>query len=270
LPCPSWISGASTALDVTALLVAAATILTGLEFVAIRGEFQRYGLFDPQVPHSTTSSVLGRRLAPNSIPRVAGAQVVLAVSVIFCLALDVSPGLPLIALAVTTVLRTSLLPYGGEGSDNMAQVLTITAAVAFAFGENATVGRIALVFVAAQLCLAYSASGVAKLFGRPWRSGTAVQGILHTGFGHTGIVRSSLDRWPSAGKLLTWAVLGLEIFFPVGVLLGGWFALVALAAVATLQMAIGVLMGLNLFTVWFFAAFPATAWTACRYGLLSP
>lgn len=270
MPCPSWITDAATILDVTALLVAVATIVTALEFIALRDEFQRRGLFDPEVVHSTGSGVITRRLARVSIPRVAGTQLVFALLVILCVPLDASPGLPLIALATTTALRTYLLPYGGEGSDHMAQVLTISAAVAFVFGTNTAIGEIVLVFVAAQLCLAYGASGVAKLFGRAWRSGTAVAGVLHTAFGHAGLVRSALERSPGVGRVLTWAVIGLEVLFPVGVLLGGWVALVALAAAATLQTMIAILMGLNLFALWFFAAFPATAWTACRYGLLSP
>jgi hypothetical protein len=269
VPCPSWITDAATVLDATAILTAAATIVTALEFIALRREFRTHGLFDPQVMHATGSSVLTRHLTRVSYPGVAGVQLVLAVSVVLCLALGASPGLPLVALAITTVLRTYLLRYGGEGSDNMAQVLTISAAVAIVFSGNATIGEIALVFIAAQLCLAYGASGVAKLFGRAWRSGTAVGGVLHTAFGHAGIARSTLDRWPGAGRPLSWLVIGLEVLFPVGVLLGGWVALAALAAIAALQLTIAVLMGLNRFALYFFAAFPATAWTACHYGVLS-
>ena len=64
-------------------------------------------------------------------------------------------------------------------------------------------------------------------------------------------------------------MVGLEITFPIGVLLGGWLAFAALAAVATLQLGIAASMGLNRFTPWFFAAFPATAWAACHYGVLA-
>jgi hypothetical protein len=151
----------------------------------------------------------------------------------------------------------------------MAWILTITAAIAFSFDGSTTAVRIALGFIAAQLCLAYGASGVAKLFGRPWRSGTAVQGILHTTFGHAGMARSGVDRWPSAGKALTWFVIAFEIVFPVGILLGGWIALVALATAAIFQASIAVSMGLNRFALWFLAAFPATAWAVCHYGILS-
>ena len=196
MPCPSWITDTSTVLDVTALLAAAATIVTALEFIALRGEFRRYGLFDPQVQSATTSSsVLTRHLTRVSYPHV-GVQLIFAVLVVLCIALDVSPALPLVVLAITTVLRTYLLRYGGEGADHMAQVVTISAAIAFVFSGNTTVGEITLVFITAQLSLAYGASGVAKLFGRTWRSGTAVQGVLHTAFGHTGIVRSSWTVGP--------------------------------------------------------------------------
>jgi hypothetical protein len=269
LQCPSWVTDASTALDLTAALFAVATVVTASELLALRADFRRYGLFDPEVLSATRPGLLTRRLALVSVPRVAAVQLVLAPLVIVCLALDIFPGIPLIALAATMMLRPSLLPYGGEGSDAMARILAVTVAIAFLLAQSTTVTRIALGFIAAQLCLAYGASGVAKLFGEPWRSGTAVQGILHTAFGHAGLARSTLDRWPGVGKALTWIVIGLEMAFPFAILLGSWFALVALVGAAMLQVSIAIAMGLNRFVPWFFAAFPATMWTACHYGLLS-
>jgi hypothetical protein len=269
VPCPSWVTDASTALDVTALLVAIATVLTAAELLALRAEFRPLGLFDPHVLSATRAGVLTRRLALVTMPRVAGVQLVLALSVILCLVVDVSPGIPLIALAATTMLRPYVLPYGADGADTMARLLTITAAIALSLNENSAVVRIALGFIAAQLCLAYGASGVAKLFGRPWRRGTAVPLILHTAFGHPGLLRSALDRSPGAGQALTWFVVGIEIAFPVGIVLGGWIAFAALIAIASLQAGIAVSMGLNRFTPWFFAAFPAAAWATCNYGVLS-
>jgi hypothetical protein len=269
LPCLSWITDASTALDVTAVLIAIGTVLTASELITLRREFRRFGDFDPQVLISTRPGALTGPLALVSMPRVAGVQLVLAVTVILCLAFDISPAVPFVALAAMTMLRPYLLPYGSDGSDTMARVLTITVAIAFSFAHSKTVVQIALAFIAAQLCLAYGASGVAKLFGGTWRSGSAVQRILHTGYGHAGLVRSTVDRWPSAGKVVTWLVVGLEILFPLGVVLGSWFALAVLVGVATLQVAIAFAMGLNRFTPWFLAAFPAAAWTACQYGVLS-
>src|SRR2546430_1871008 len=108
-----------------------------------------------------------------------------------------------------------------------------------------------------------------RRFGRPWRSCTAVYLILLTAFGHAGLARCTLDRWPALGRLVTWFVVGLELVFPVGILLGGWFAVAALVGAAVLQVAIAMALGLNRFTPWFLAAFPATAWAACQYGVLS-
>ena len=269
MPCPSWVTDSSTALDVTAVLVAVATLLSAAELIALRAEFSRHGLFDARVLTSTRPGFLAGRSTSVSTPRIAAAQLVLAVMVIVFLALDVSPALPLVGLAVATLLQRVLIPYGRDGSDELGRVLTITAAIAFVFAGETYVARVALGFIAAQLCLAYVASALAKLFGRPWRSGTAVPGILHTAFGHPGIARSALDRWPSAGKGLTWLVVSFELAIPVGLVLGGWPAVVALAGAAAFHVGIAVFMGLNRFVPWFFAAFPAAAWAACHYGLLS-
>ena len=270
MPCPSWITDASTALDVTAVLIAIATMLSAAEFLALRAEFSSHGLFDPRVLTSTRPGFLAGRFTVVSVPRVAGVQLALAAAVILFIALGISPSLPLVALATTAVTQRFLLPYGRDGSDELGRVLTITAAIATLFADERYVVRIALVFIAAQLCISYGASGLAKLFGRPWRSGTAVPGILHTAFGHAGTLRSALDRWPGAGKAVTWLVVLVEVAVPIGILMGGWFALVALSLAAALHVAIAVSMGLNRFTPWFLAAFPATMWASCHYGLFSP
>ena len=269
MPCPGWLSDESTVLDITAVLIAVATMLSASEVFALRAEFRRHGLFDPRIVVTSTRRVLAPRLGVLSMPRLAIAQMALGLATIALVLFGIAPTIVLVALALATLVQRSLLPYGGDGSDAMACVLTITAASAFAVSSDSTAVRIALLFVAAQLCLAYGASGVAKLFGRPWGSGTAVQRILHTGYGHAGLVRSALDRWPTGGKALTWTVIGLEIAFPVAAVLGGWVAFGALAAIAMLQLGIAVSMGLSRFTPWFFAAFPATAWAACNYGVLS-
>jgi hypothetical protein len=269
LPCSSWMTDASTALDATALLVAIATALSAAELLAIRREFRSHGLFDPVVLRSTRPGLLTEKLTMVSMPRVAAAQLVLGITVLLLLAFGATPAIAFLGLAVAVILQRFLLPYGGDGSDYMACLLTITVAIAFLLGVNSVAARIALAFIGAQLCLAYGASGVAKLFGRPWRAGNAVQLILHTGFGHAGVVRTTLDRSPSTTKLLTWLVIGFEIAFPIGILLGGWVALGALVAAGVFQVSIAVSMGLNRFTPWFLAAFPATVWSACHYGVLS-
>ena len=259
LALPSWITDASTVLDVTALLAAVATIVTALELIRASRRISKIRAVRPteyiahdelECPHQAPDTCV--------VPRRAGVQLIFAVLVVLCIALDVSPALPLVVLAITTVLRTYLLRYGGEGADHMAQVVTISAAIAFVFSGNATVGEIALVFIAAQLCLALWRFGCSEAV-RAQRGGRELrwQGVLHTAFGRTGIVRSSLDRRPGAGRLLSWAVIGLEILFPVGILLGGWAALGTLATIATLQLErYAVLMGLNRFVLWFFATFP--------------
>jgi hypothetical protein len=267
--CPDWIPSAAEALDITAVIVAGTTVLMAAEILSIRSEFGRRGVFSPRVLAPTQGGAIARWLPPFSLLHVAAAQVVLGVAAIMLMALDVSVTAPFVALAVLAALWQFRLPFGADGSDVMARTLTITVAITLLLEKHTQLVRIALLFIAAQLCLAYGASGVAKLWGKEWRDGTAIPGIVHTAFGHPGVLRTALDRWPTMAKLVTWLVVAIEIAFPLGIVLGGWIALAALAAVAALQMGIAVAMGLNRFTPWFVACFPATAWATCSYGVLT-
>ena len=269
MSCPDWIPRAAEAIHITAVVVAGTTVLMAAEILSLRSEFGRRGVFSPRVLEPTQRGVITRWLPPFSLLHVAAAQVVLGLLTIVLLAVDVSVAAPFVALAVLAVQWPFRLPFGADGSDVMARTLTITVAIALLFDEHTQVRRVALVFVAAQLALAYGAAGVAKLWGREWRDGTAIPRILHTAFGHPGRLRATLDRQPTLAKIMTWLVIAVEIAFPVGIVLGGWGALAALASVAALQAGIAVSMGLNRFTPWFLACFPATAWAACEYGLLS-
>ena len=266
---PEWVRDAHDVLDITAGIVAVGSIMSSAELVAVRAEFQRHGLFDPRVQRVTRRWSVRRLAATLSVPLLSSVQLVTAVAVIVCLALDVSPAAPLVVLAITAVLRTVRIPYGLEGSDSMSIIVTVALAVASVLEDHRVVVRIALLFIAAQLCLAYVASGVAKLFGRAWRSGDALRAILHTEFGHPGLVRATLDRWQTFGRFLTWSVIAIEISFPFGIVLGSWPAVVALAMIAALQVSIAFAMGLNRFLPWFLAAFPATAWATAHFGVLS-
>src|SRR5688572_3148581 len=130
LPCPDWVTNAFTTLDVTAVMVAVASFLTSAELFALRAEFQAHGLFDPLVTGSTRRGLMGRQPRIASIPLVSGLQLPLAAAVVVCVAVDVSPTVPLVALAATTMVRTPRLPYGLDGSDSMSLLLTVTIAIA--------------------------------------------------------------------------------------------------------------------------------------------
>src|SRR5437660_10764559 len=83
-------------LDVTAVLVGIASVLSAAELLALRAEFRRNGVFDPQVLSSTRPGLLTARLGVVAIPRIAGAELALAVTVMLLLALGMSPVLPLV------------------------------------------------------------------------------------------------------------------------------------------------------------------------------
>ena len=90
MPCPSWVTDASMVLDVTAVLVGIASVLSAAELLALRAEFRRNGVFDPQVLSSTRPGVLTARLGVVAIPRIAGAELALAVTVMLTWPLTVA------------------------------------------------------------------------------------------------------------------------------------------------------------------------------------
>jgi hypothetical protein len=267
-----------TALYQTVFIAALATVLTGLEIVALRHEVRPGGLLDASIARPRRQYVLVRPLSLRLLPLVAGGETGLAITL---LALIVT-GVPrdggisstvavdatavLLALAVSAV--TQLLPAGRDGADDMSMVVAITLAVAFVGRRDSAVLRAALGFLALQLCLCYATAGVSKLLGPRWRSGSALTGIMGTkSYGNPRV--AALLRPRSRALVISWLVIVGEMGFPVAVLVGGPIGAAALLAGALFQVTLAFVMGLNRFVPWFLSCYPATFWTMAHYGVLS-
>lgn len=248
----------------TTWLLSTASVFTAAELCVTRGEFSTGGLLDARV------FVQGTRWSTSYsfiFAAVAVAQGLLAIGAGGLLVVGQSPAIPLTLLAAVAVLQTQLLTYGRDGSDDMALVITVAVAIAH-LSSSDLVLQSALIFIAAQLCLSYLASGVAKLLGKPWRTGGALLAILKTeSYGNARVSRW-LDNHSLLARWINWIVVFGELALPFGVLIGGWVAWFVLASGAVFHIMIAGLIGLNRFTPWFLSAYPATAWVAARYGFL--
>lgn len=164
-------------------------------------------------------------------------------------------------LSVLGMVNQARSRYGGDGSDQAALQVHTTAAIARLGGDARSVDT-GLWYLSLQGVLSYGVSGWVKLFGRPWRDGTAVSGVMRTHtYGHEGVWRLLQSR-PKLEKLMTWAILLFESSYPVvyagGPLLGAVYSAIAMG----FHVVNGVVMGLGRF-VWGFASFhPAIAYTA--------
>lgn len=163
-------------------------------------------------------------------------------------------------LSILGMINQTRSRYGGDGSDQAA-LQVHTAATISRLGGDARSIDAGLWYLSLQGVLSYAVSGWVKLFGRPWREGTAVSGVMRTHtYGHEGVWRF-FRKHPALERTATRAMLVFESSYPL-VYVGGPVVNAAYSAVAMgFHVANGVVMGLGRF-VWGFAAFhPAIAYT---------
>jgi len=259
------------ALTATATIVGFAGALSGLEGYAGRREMRAGGLLDAAI------AARGRRLLPGWSPPTRWVTTTWLALLICSLVLLVSVGagldaavaVALVGVALCVSLQSALLPYGRDGSDEAAIVVTVPLAVGCAFGASDSVLRLTLVFIAAQLALSYLAAGAAKLGGAYWRDGSALPRIaLTTSYGHP-MVAASIARRPALGRLASWGLVAWELTLPVTLVLGGSLAVIALALGVIFHGVTAYVVGLNRFVPWFLAAYPAALYASLHYGVLS-
>lgn len=259
------------ALNATALIVGLAGALSGLEGYAGRVDLRPGGLLDVSIASR------GRRLLPGWAPSTKWMSLVWLAYLVCSLTLltsviagsNVVLAGALVGLAVCVVVQAALLPYGRDGSDEMAVVITVPLAAACVLGAPTDGVELAMWFIAAQLALSYWAAGVAKTRGAYWRDGSAFQRIAKTmSYGHPALA-AGLARRPLVGQVATWGALGWELTMPIALVLGGPPAVIALGMGAAFHVANACIMGLNRFVPWFLAAYPAALFVSLRFGLLS-
>jgi hypothetical protein len=100
-------------------------------------------------------------------------------------------------------------------------------------------------------------AGIAKLFGKDWRSGWAITGILSTRtYGHPGAVRI-LSRAPWLSRALCYTTIAFELSFIAAPVLPIPILCVLLFIAGGFHLGCAYLMGLNGFFWAFVSTFPA-------------
>lgn len=162
-----------------------------------------------------------------------------------------------IALCFLTISFVSLRWYrtaGGDGAEQMAAIVLISGVAAAPGWPGEARVTIAVLFVAAQIVLAYATSGIAKLISPVWRDGSGLTGILSTVQHGT----PRLGRWlwthRSIAITLSWSVMVWESTFPFLMVCPEPVVLLVLACGLMFHLSCAALMGLNGF-IW---SFPAT------------
>jgi hypothetical protein len=161
-----------------------------------------------------------------------------------------------LVVAVTTLLLRVRSTMGIHASGAMVMLVYTACTLGLAVGTGRSM-RSALVFIAAQACLASFVAGSGKLGEATWRNGTAIPLLVSTLMWGRRSEALLLRAHPSYGRLLCWFTMAgecsvaLSIFVPLPIGLG----ILALAALC--HVVVAVAMRLPSFVWAFVSTYPA-------------
>jgi hypothetical protein len=245
----------ASALDITVRLVAVGLAITGAELIADRRAFTAGGPFGPQVFAALRGANPPNLLAgPRGISVVAAAQIIAAAILVAFGPQPARGRCALVALGITTTLIRRRRVIGGDGAEQMSDIVLISALLAVLPVPSDGRITLAVVFITAQAVLSYFTAGVAKLVSPMWRGGGALPAIFGTYTHGLASVSRLMESRPAVGFALGWSVILFEVSFPLVLIAPPSVAVAALSVGLMFHLGCAVLMGLNSF-VW---PFPAT------------
>jgi hypothetical protein len=148
-------------------------------------------------------------------------------------------------------------PLGGDGADEMQNVINVVLAATALIDDRDKGVDLAMRALALETTMAYVASGVVKAVSPVWLKGDAFAGIIRTrNYGDQRIHRV-VAKYPALSKAVSWGTIAAELGFPLVFVLPRPAARAYLAAMAGFHLGIGQFMGLNRFVLAFCATHPA-------------
>jgi pimeloyl-ACP methyl ester carboxylesterase len=164
-------------------------------------------------------------------------------------------------LATTSVLLHPRHHYGTDGSDQVSFLVQSVAAVARS-SRSPLVADAGLWAIGLQGTMSYAVSGWAKIAGRTWRQGQALEGVTRTmTYGDEWAWRLT-RRFPRTARAMGAGVLALECAAPVAYLGRGRLAQPYALGVTAMHLGIARTMALGRFVPAFLSMHPAQLYTA--------
>ncbi|MFT3693002.1 MAG: hypothetical protein QM831_07665 [Kofleriaceae bacterium] len=155
------------------------------------------------------------------------------------------PAVPIVAFATTWLIAIRFRGSYNGGSDAMLLVVLLGLAIARCGYERAGMG-----YIAAQLILSYTISGLAKLREPSWRNGTALPQLL-------AVPAYNAPPWAAHfGRIAGYPLLAFEVLFPL-TLVNRPACIAFMAIAAAFHLGNAIVLGLNRFLWTWLAAFPA-------------
>lgn len=251
------------ALQLTLLLVALSTLITSTENLYFYKIYVGEGWLSwqrlrPCRPIYTKYPAIGRLsdflFTYPAVLLLIGIRIVFSIATLAASLKGPVPAGYVIGLSAISLLLYLRNQFSNNGSDQLSNVILVSAAVSYLDSYDNLVLPLSLFFIACQSTLSYLTSGWLKLLTREWRKGNCLIDIFHTAtFGHPWIT-GFLGERQRLYSLISMAVIFLEISLGCCFVLPPAVCLVLLACGALLHSSIAFTMGLNNF-LW---TFPAT------------
>ncbi|WP_030019227.1 hypothetical protein [Streptomyces monomycini] len=160
-------------------------------------------------------------------------------------------------LAATGAAGRLHTPFGGDGADQLQQVINVVLASTGTFKDDEKARDVAMRALALETTISYVASGVVKLVSPLWLSGEAFSGVIRTqNYGDQRVFKL-VHKYPMVGKVVTWGTVAAEVGFPLVFVLPKPAAKAWLGSMTLFHLGIGQFMGLNRFVLAFGATHPA-------------
>lgn len=184
---------------------------------------------------------------------------ILRLALSLCLMLGLWSHWSALALTLLSLLILNRFkgPYNG-GSDRMG-LLILCCLTCVHFAPTQYWKEIAFGYLAIQLTLSYFMSGWVKITNPEWRSGKALEDVFRFSAYPVSEALRKLSQHPKTLLILSWAVIALELLFPL-TLLSQPTLILGLTATATFHAANAFLFGLNRFFWVWLAAYPSILW----------
>jgi hypothetical protein len=259
-------------LSIVAATAAISVLLSSLESLSLWNHYRREGLFSWQVHKARHSQLLTSRLIPiyDMIFAYPAVLWLLGLRMLFCglVLLNLGHRYALLigcaGIASTSVLLTLRGPDGKNGADQMTKIIFTSLALAL-LSPHAWLWRCEIVFLSAQLCLAYFTSGFLRIQEQGWRSGSALLTVLrqHTYGNH--FCWSAARAHPRLTRIASCSVLIFECIFPVALLFPIKILVIFLGFGVLFHVVNAAVIGLNTFLWAFIAVYPAFVWTSMSF-----
>lgn len=251
------------AAQITAVVVAIGLLLSSVQLLSGLGEFRSSGLFDWNSRRVVAGSHGASRRWMTGRSGIALLRVALVARIACCIALiipfqsDRLYGSYALIVLLTSLLLAYQIGYGKDGSNRISVIVIAGLAFTFLMPASSPFHPVGLYFIAAQAVLSYFAAGLSKLSSARWRDGSALRTILNTATYGDRTAAAVVNRRPWIAGFVGWAVISVEIVFPVVLVAPPGVLGALLVAGALLHLGTVALIGLDTFFWAFTATFPA-------------